>query len=41
MSIDTTVGHPVSTIDPSSHGFLRDPCPRHEAMRLPRGIKAA
>jgi 4-methoxybenzoate monooxygenase (O-demethylating) len=33
VSIDTTVDRPVSTIDPFSHGFLRDPYPHHEALR--------
>ncbi len=33
MSIDATVDRPVSTIDPFSHGFLRDPYPHHEVLR--------
>jgi 4-methoxybenzoate monooxygenase (O-demethylating) len=33
VSIDTTVGRPVSAIDPFSHAFLRDPYPHHEALR--------
>jgi cytochrome P450 len=33
VSIDKTVDRPVSTIDPFSHGFLRDPYPHHEALR--------
>src|SRR6201998_1999172 len=32
-SMVTTVDRPVSTIDPFSHGFLRDPYPHHEALR--------
>src|ERR1700692_1417905 len=31
--MDTTVDRPVSAIDPFSHEFLRDPYPRHEALR--------
>jgi cytochrome P450 len=33
VSDQTTVSRPVSTIDPFSHMFLRDPYPHHEAMR--------
>jgi cytochrome P450 len=33
VTIDTTADHPVSAIDPFSHGFLGDPYPHHEAMR--------
>src|SRR6202048_3255442 len=33
MSMDMTVDRPVSTIDPFSHEFLRDPYPHHEARR--------
>jgi cytochrome P450 len=33
MSVDTIVGRPVSSIDPFSHEFLRDPYPHHEALR--------
>ncbi|MDB5608946.1 MAG: cytochrome [Bradyrhizobium sp.] len=33
MSDQTTLSRPVSTIDPFSHGFLRDPYPHHEALR--------
>src|ERR1700736_1991704 len=33
MSMDMTVDRPVSTIDPFSHEFLRDPYPHHEALR--------
>src|SRR6202051_2227715 len=29
----TTIARPASTIDPFSHEFLRDPYPRHEALR--------
>src|ERR1700682_1733734 len=32
-SMDTTVDRPVSTIDPFSHAFLRDPYPHHQALR--------
>src|ERR1700682_4983745 len=32
-SMDTTVDRPVSTIDPFSHAFLREPYPHHEALR--------
>ena len=31
--MDTTVDRPVSTIDPFSHAFLRDPYPHHESLR--------
>src|ERR1700680_345568 len=33
MSTDTTVHRPVSTIDPFSHVFLRDPYPHHNSLR--------
>src|SRR6202011_1754230 len=33
MSMDMTVDRPVSTIDPFSHAFLRDPYPHHERLR--------
>src|SRR6202048_1953363 len=33
MSTDTTVVRPVSTIDPFSHQFLRDPYPQHASLR--------
>jgi len=33
MSLDTIVGRAVSSIDPFSHEFLRDPCPRHAFAR--------
>ena len=33
MSTDTTVHRPVSTIDPFSHAFLRDPYPHHNSLR--------
>jgi hypothetical protein len=33
MSGQATLGRPVSTADPFSHGFLRDPYPHHEALR--------
>jgi cytochrome P450 len=33
MNVGTTVDRPVSTIDPFSHEFLRDPYPHHEALR--------
>jgi cytochrome P450 len=33
VSDQTTLSRPVSTIDPFSHGFLRDPYPHHEALR--------
>jgi 4-methoxybenzoate monooxygenase (O-demethylating) len=33
VSMETTVGRPVSTIDPFSHAFLRDPYPHHESLR--------
>src|ERR1700688_3014315 len=32
-SMVTTVDRPVSTIDPFSHAFLRNPYPHHEALR--------
>ena len=32
-SDQATLSRPVSTIDPFSHEFLRDPYPHHEAMR--------
>jgi cytochrome P450 len=31
--MNTTVDRPVSTIDPFSHAFLRDPYPHHESLR--------
>jgi 4-methoxybenzoate monooxygenase (O-demethylating) len=31
--MDTAVSHPVSSVDPFSHGFLHDPYPHHQAMR--------
>ncbi len=31
--MDTTIDRPVSTIDPFSHDFLRDPYPHHQALR--------
>jgi hypothetical protein len=31
--MDTTVDRPVSTIDPFSQGFLRDPYPHHDSLR--------
>jgi cytochrome P450 len=33
MSDQATLSRPVSTADPFSHGFLRDPYPYHEALR--------
>jgi cytochrome P450 len=33
MSMGTTVDRPVSTVDPFSHAFLRDPYPHHERLR--------
>src|ERR1700735_4874855 len=33
VSMDTTVSHPVSSIDPFSQAFMRDPYPHHQAMR--------
>ncbi len=33
MSMDTTVDRPVSTVDPFSHAFLRNPYPHHESLR--------
>ena len=33
ISMDTTFDRPVSTIDPFSERFLRDPYPHHEALR--------
>jgi len=33
VNLDTTVSRPVSSIDPFSHEFLRDPYPHHEALR--------
>jgi cytochrome P450 len=33
MATDTTLDRPVSTIDPFSHAFLRDPYPHHESLR--------
>ena len=33
MSDQATLSRPVSTADPFSHGFLRDPYPHHEALR--------
>src|ERR1700733_10078175 len=33
VSMDTTVSHPVCSVDPFSHAFLHDPYPQHEAMR--------
>jgi cytochrome P450 len=33
MSDQATLSRPVSTVDPFSHAFLRDPYPHHEAMR--------
>ena len=32
-SMVTTIDRPVSTIDPFSHAFLRNPYPHHEALR--------
>src|ERR1700684_1831549 len=32
-SMVTTVDRPVSTIDPFSHAFLRNPYPHHKALR--------
>jgi 4-methoxybenzoate monooxygenase (O-demethylating) len=31
--MDTTVSHPVSSVDPFSHAFMHDPYPHHQAMR--------
>src|ERR1700688_1652891 len=31
--METTVDRPISTIDPFSHAFLRDPYPHHESLR--------
>ena len=31
--MDTTVGRPVSAIDPFSHAFLENPYPHHESLR--------
>ena len=31
--MDTTIDRPVSTIDPFSHEFLRDPYPHHQSLR--------
>ena len=33
VSTDTTLDRPVSTVDPFSHEFLRNPYPHHEALR--------
>jgi cytochrome P450 len=33
MSTDTTVDRPVSSIDPFSHAFLREPYPHHDSLR--------
>src|SRR5258708_32770590 len=33
VRMHTTVDRPVSTIDPFSHAFLRDPYPHHEELR--------
>jgi 4-methoxybenzoate monooxygenase (O-demethylating) len=33
MSMDTTVSHPVSSIDPFSPAFLHDPYPHHQVLR--------
>ena len=33
MNSTATIDRPVSTIDPFSHEFLRDPYPHHEALR--------
>jgi cytochrome P450 len=33
VGVETTLGRPVSSIDPFSHAFLSDPYPHHEAMR--------
>jgi 4-methoxybenzoate monooxygenase (O-demethylating) len=33
VSMGTTVDRPVSSIDPFSHAFLRDPYPQHETLR--------
>jgi 4-methoxybenzoate monooxygenase (O-demethylating) len=33
VSTDTTIDRPVSSIDPFSHGFLRDPYPHHQSLR--------
>jgi cytochrome P450 len=33
MSDQATLSRPVSTVDPFSHAFLRDPYPHHEALR--------
>ena len=31
--MDTTVDRPISTVDPFSHAFLRDPYPHHQGLR--------
>jgi cytochrome P450 len=31
--MDTIVGRPTASIDPFSHGFLKDPYPHHESLR--------
>jgi len=33
MSDQATLSRPVSTVDPFSHAFLRDPYPHHQALR--------
>ncbi len=33
MSNQATLSRPVSTVDPFSHAFLRDPYPHHQALR--------
>jgi cytochrome P450 len=33
VGVETTLGRPVSSVDPFSHAFLSDPYPHHEAMR--------
>src|SRR6202166_1594809 len=33
MSDQATLSRPVSTVDPFSHAFLRDPYPHHEVLR--------
>jgi cytochrome P450 len=33
VSMGTTIDRPVSSIDPFSHAFLRDPYPQHETLR--------
>jgi hypothetical protein len=33
VGVETTLGRPVSSVDPFSHAFLSDPYPQNEAMR--------